>query len=43
MYSMKDKRVIITGPTSGVGKETALGLAALGADLTLASAVSSAC
>ena len=33
---MQNKRVIITGPTSGVGKEAALGLAALGADLTLA-------
>ncbi len=36
MNSMKNKRVIITGPTSGVGKEIALGLAALGADLILA-------
>ncbi len=36
MNSMQGKRVIITGPTSGVGKEIALGLAALGADLTLA-------
>jgi NAD(P)-dependent dehydrogenase (short-subunit alcohol dehydrogenase family) len=33
---MQNKRIIITGPTSGVGKEAALGLAALGADLTLA-------
>ena len=36
MNSMQGKRVIITGPTSGVGKEIARGLAALGADLTLA-------
>jgi len=33
---MQGKRVIITGPTSGVGREIALQLAALGADLTLA-------
>jgi NAD(P)-dependent dehydrogenase (short-subunit alcohol dehydrogenase family) len=33
---MKGKRVIITGPTSGVGKETAIQLAALGAELILA-------
>jgi NAD(P)-dependent dehydrogenase (short-subunit alcohol dehydrogenase family) len=32
---MKDKRVIITGPTSGIGKEIAMGLGALGADLVL--------
>ena len=36
MNSMNGKRIIITGRTSGVGKEIALGLAALGADLTLA-------
>ena len=36
MNSMKGKRVIITGPTSGVGKEIAMGLAALGAELILA-------
>jgi NAD(P)-dependent dehydrogenase (short-subunit alcohol dehydrogenase family) len=36
MNMMQSKRVIITGPTSGVGKEIAMGLAALGADLTLA-------
>jgi NAD(P)-dependent dehydrogenase (short-subunit alcohol dehydrogenase family) len=33
---MKGKRVVITGPTSGVGKEIAMGLAALGAELILA-------
>jgi NAD(P)-dependent dehydrogenase (short-subunit alcohol dehydrogenase family) len=32
---MQGKRVIITGPTSGVGKETAIQLAALGAELIL--------
>jgi NAD(P)-dependent dehydrogenase (short-subunit alcohol dehydrogenase family) len=36
MNSMQGKRVIITGSTSGVGRELALQLAALGADLTLA-------
>ncbi len=36
MTSMKNKRVIITGPTSGVGKEIALQLATLGADVILA-------
>jgi NAD(P)-dependent dehydrogenase (short-subunit alcohol dehydrogenase family) len=36
MNSMKGKRVIITGPTSGVGKEIALQLAPLGAELILA-------
>ncbi len=36
MTSMKGKRVLITGPTSGVGKEIALQLAALGAELILA-------
>jgi NAD(P)-dependent dehydrogenase (short-subunit alcohol dehydrogenase family) len=33
---MKGKRVVITGPTSGVGKEIAMGLASLGAELILA-------
>jgi NAD(P)-dependent dehydrogenase (short-subunit alcohol dehydrogenase family) len=32
---MKGKRVVITGPTSGIGKEIAVQLAALGADLVL--------
>ena len=36
MNSMKGKRVIITGPTSGVGKEMAMQLAALGAEVILA-------
>jgi NAD(P)-dependent dehydrogenase (short-subunit alcohol dehydrogenase family) len=36
MDSMKGKRVLITGPTSGVGKEIALQLAPLGAELILA-------
>src|ERR1043166_9267853 len=36
MTSMKGKRVVITGPTSGVGKEMTLQLAALGAELILA-------
>ncbi len=36
MNSMKGKRVIITGPTSGVGKEIAVQLAALGAEIILA-------
>ncbi|HLO31807.1 MAG TPA: SDR family NAD(P)-dependent oxidoreductase [Anaerolineales bacterium] len=35
MNSMKGKRVLITGPTSGVGKEMALQLAALAAELIL--------
>ena len=35
MNSMKGKRVLITGPTSGVGKEIALQLASLGAELIL--------
>jgi NAD(P)-dependent dehydrogenase (short-subunit alcohol dehydrogenase family) len=34
--SMMGKRVIITGPTSGIGKEIAAQLAALGAELVLA-------
>ena len=33
---MKSKRVIITGPTSGVGKEIAVGLAELGTEVILA-------
>lgn len=33
---MKNKQVIITGPTSGIGKEIALGVSALGANLVLA-------
>src|SRR5690349_21359723 len=36
MNSMKGKRVIITGPTSGVGKEIAVRLAELGAEVILA-------
>jgi NAD(P)-dependent dehydrogenase (short-subunit alcohol dehydrogenase family) len=36
MNLMKGKRVVITGPTSGVGKEIAVGLAALGTELILA-------
>ncbi len=36
MKSMKDKRVVITGPTSGVGREIAIQLAALGAEVVLA-------
>jgi NAD(P)-dependent dehydrogenase (short-subunit alcohol dehydrogenase family) len=36
MNSMKGKRVVITGTTSGVGKEIAMGLAAMGAELILA-------
>ena len=35
MNSMKGKRVIITGPTSGVGKEIAIQLASLGAEVIL--------
>jgi NAD(P)-dependent dehydrogenase (short-subunit alcohol dehydrogenase family) len=33
---MKGKQVIVTGPTSGIGKEIAMQLGALGADLVLA-------
>ena len=33
---MKGKRVVITSPTSGVGRETALQLADLGAEVILA-------
>ena len=36
MKSMQGKRIVITGPTSGVGKEAALGLASLGAEIILA-------
>jgi len=36
MKSMKGKRVLITGPTSGVGKEIAMQLAAFGAEVILA-------
>jgi NAD(P)-dependent dehydrogenase (short-subunit alcohol dehydrogenase family) len=36
MNLMQGKRVVITGPTSGVGKEAALGLAYLGAEVILA-------
>ena len=36
MRTMSGKRVVITGPTSGVGKEIAMGLAALGAEIILA-------
>jgi NAD(P)-dependent dehydrogenase (short-subunit alcohol dehydrogenase family) len=35
MDIMKGKRVVITGPTSGIGKEIAIGLSALGAELVL--------
>lgn len=36
MNSMKGKRVVITGPTSGIGKEVAIELGKLGADIVLA-------
>jgi NAD(P)-dependent dehydrogenase (short-subunit alcohol dehydrogenase family) len=36
MQSMKGRRVLITGPTSGVGHEIAMQLGALGAELILA-------
>ena len=36
MNSMKGKRVLVTGPTSGVGKQIAMQLAVLGAELILA-------
>lgn len=36
MNSMKGKRVIVTGPTSGVGKEIAVQLAELGVEVILA-------
>ncbi len=35
MRPMAGKTVVITGPTSGIGKEIAVGLAALGANLVL--------
>ena len=36
MISMQGKRVIVTGPTSGVGREIAIQLAELGAEVVLA-------
>ena len=33
---MKSKRIIITGATSGLGKESAIALAKLGAEIVLA-------
>jgi NAD(P)-dependent dehydrogenase (short-subunit alcohol dehydrogenase family) len=35
MEPMKGKTVVVTGPTSGIGREIAIGLAGLGADLVL--------
>jgi NAD(P)-dependent dehydrogenase (short-subunit alcohol dehydrogenase family) len=35
MKTMKGKRIVITGPTSGIGREIAIQLAALGAELVL--------
>jgi len=35
MDFIKGKRIIITGPTSGIGKEIAIGLSALGAEMVL--------
>jgi len=35
MDLIKGKRMIITGPTSGIGKEIAIGLSALGAEMVL--------
>ena len=35
MKTMKGKRVVITGPTSGIGKEIAIQLADLGTELIL--------
>lgn len=35
MTSMKNKRIVITGPTSGVGKEASIQLAGLGAEVIL--------
>ena len=35
MRSMKDRTVVITGPTSGIGKQIAIGCASLGANLVL--------
>jgi NAD(P)-dependent dehydrogenase (short-subunit alcohol dehydrogenase family) len=37
MSSIQGKRAIVSGPTSGVGKEIALYLSALGAELILTS------
>jgi retinol dehydrogenase-11 len=36
MNSVTGKRIIVTGPTSGVGKEIAIQLAGLGAEVILA-------
>lgn len=36
MNSLKGRRIVITGPTSGIGREIATGLASLGAELVLA-------
>src|ERR1051325_10225771 len=36
MSSMEGKRIIVTGPTSGVGRELAIQLAELGAEVILA-------
>ena len=36
MDCMKGRRVVITGPTSGIGREIATRLASLGAELVLA-------
>jgi NAD(P)-dependent dehydrogenase (short-subunit alcohol dehydrogenase family) len=35
MDLIKGKRIIVTGPTSGIGKEIAIGLSALGAEMVL--------
>jgi NAD(P)-dependent dehydrogenase (short-subunit alcohol dehydrogenase family) len=35
MKPMEGRTVVVTGPTSGIGREIAIGLAALGADLVL--------
>jgi NAD(P)-dependent dehydrogenase (short-subunit alcohol dehydrogenase family) len=36
MQLMKGKRAVITGPTSGIGRQMALELGAMGAELILA-------
>ena len=36
LVDMKSKRIIITGATSGLGKESAIALAKLGAEIVLA-------